>query len=111
MDDLDRYREIVKMLITEYAVYQPAQGEIEVETIFDESNDHYELMCSGWNGPYRIHGSVLHIDIREGKVWIQHDGTEEGVAEKLVEAGIPRERIVLAYKPHEIRPYMDFAIS
>ena len=39
---------------------------------------HYELMYAGWNGPYRIHGSVLHVDIRNGKVWIQHDGTEEG---------------------------------
>jgi hypothetical protein len=34
--------------------------------IFDETNDHYELMYAGWNGPYRIHGSVLHIDIRQG---------------------------------------------
>ena len=43
------------------------------------------------------------------KVWIQHDGTEEGIAEELVTAGIPRDRIVLAFKPPEMRPYTEFA--
>ena len=76
--------------------------------IFDTSNDHYELMYAGWNGDYRIHGSVLHIDIRDGKVWI---GTEDGIAEEFVEAGIPRDRIVLAFKSPDIRPHTGFAVA
>lgn len=52
---------------------------------------------------------VLHIDIRDEKIWIQHDGTEGGVALELVEAGIPRDRIVLAFKPPDIRPHTGFA--
>ena len=66
-------------------------------------------MYAGWNGPYRIHGSVLHVDIRDGKVLIQYDGTEDGVAEELVKAGIPRDRIVLAFKPPEVRKFTDYA--
>lgn len=111
MDDLASYRVAIRNLIEEYAQYQPARGDVQIEVIFDEANDHYELMCAGWNGPYRIHGSVLHIDIRNGKVWIQHDGTEAGVAEELVRAGIPRDRIVLAFKPPEIRPHTHFATA
>ncbi len=111
MDTLSKYRKIIRELIKEYGKYVPSRGEIEIETIFDESNDHYELMYSGWNGVYRIHGSVLHIDIRKDKVWIQQDGTEEGVAEELVKAGIPREHIVLAFKSPEVRQYTDFAVS
>lgn len=60
---------------------------------------------------HHIHGSVLHIDIRDGKVWIQYDGMEDSIAEELVEAGIPHEHIVLAFKPPEIRPYTDFAVE
>src|SRR5215210_5033609 len=105
------YRRIIKELIQRYAAYQPARGDVQIEVIFDEGNDHYELMYAGWNGPYRIHGSVLHIDIRDGKIWIQHDGTEDGVAEELVAAGIPRDQIVLAFKPPEIRPYTDYAAA
>jgi hypothetical protein len=109
MDQLERYRKIVRDLIHTYARYKPSLGEVQVEVVFDEANDHYELMYAGWNGPYRIHGSVLHLDIRNGKVWIQHDGTESGIAEELVEAGIPREHIVLAFKPPEVRPHTGFA--
>jgi hypothetical protein len=109
MDDVTRYRSIIRDLIEACAKFQPARGEVQIETIFDESNDHYELMYAGWNGPYRIHGSVLHLDIRDGKVWIQHDGTEEGVAEQLVAAGIPRDRIVLGFKSPDIRPHTGYA--
>lgn len=111
MDKLAKYRQIIREIIERYAQYIPARGEIEIEAIFDEAKDHYELIYSGWNEHYRIHGSVLHIDIRKEKVWIQQDGTEDGVAEELVKAGIPREHIVLAFKPPEIRQHTDFAIT
>lgn len=105
------YRQIVRDLIRKYADARPSVGDVQVETVFDESNDHYELIYSGWQKHYRIHGSVLHLDIRGGKVWIQHDGTEDGVAEELVAAGIPREHIVLAFKPPEVRKYTDYAAT
>ncbi|MFQ6041099.1 MAG: XisI protein [Candidatus Poribacteria bacterium] len=111
MDNLNRYRKIIQELIETYAQYKPARGDVQIEVIFDEFNDHYELVYAGWNGPYRIHGSVIHIDIRNGKIWIQHDGTEDGIAEELVKAGIPHGRIVLAFKPPEIRPYTNFAVA
>ncbi len=110
MEKLDQYREIIKKLIRDYSKYQPARGDVQIEVIFDEYNDHYELIYAGWNGPYRIHGSVLHIDIRGELVWIQYDGTEAGIAEELVKFGIPRDRIVLAFKPPEIRPHTGFAV-
>src|SRR5262245_25231746 len=111
MDNLNHYRHILRELIQRYAQYQPACGEVQIEVIFDETNDHYELMYAGWNGPYRIRGSVLHIDIRQEKVWIQYDGTEDGIAEELVKAGIPHDRIVLAFKPPDIRAHTDFAVA
>ena len=111
MGDVERYRHIIRELIQLYASYKPARGDVQIEVIFDEANDHYELMYAGWNGPYRIHGSVIHIDIRGEKVWIQYDGTSDAIAEELVKAGIPHDRIVLAFKPPEIRPYTDFAAA
>ena len=109
MDNVNEYRRIVRELIRKYAAIAPSVGDVQIETIFDESNDHYELMYAGWQRHYRIHGSVLHIDIRSGKVWIQHDGTEDGIAEELVAAGIPRDQIVLAFKPPDVRKHTDYA--
>jgi hypothetical protein len=111
MEYLAYYRKTIRQIIEDHAQYQPSVGEVEVETIFDERKDHYELIYAGWTGDYRVHGSVIHIDIRNGKIYIQHDGTEEGVANQLVEAGILLSQIVLAFKPPELRPYTEFAVA
>jgi hypothetical protein len=111
MDTLNEYRRIVREVIQNYAKERPSCDDIQIETIFDEVNDHFELIYAGWNKLHRVHGSVLHIDIRNGKIWIQHDGTPDGIAEELVKAGVPRDHIVLAFKPPEIRPYTDFAAA
>jgi hypothetical protein len=111
MEALVRYRQVLRDLLHEYAQYTPSVGEVAVEIIIDEAQGHYELLFSGWSGPFRIHGSVLHFDIRGDKIWIQSDGTEEGIANRLVEAGIPKEQIVLAFKPPEIRPHTGFAVA
>jgi hypothetical protein len=111
MDKLERYREIVRHLIEEYASYKISHGQIESEAIIDPKKDHYELMHIGWDGERRVHGSVVHIDIRGGKVWLQYDGTNRSVADELIEAGIPREDIVLAFHPAELRPLTGFGVG
>lgn len=111
MDVVNDDRRIVRRLIEGYAKVRPSIGDVQVETIFDESNNHYELIYSGWDGSRRIHGSVVHVDIRGGKTGIQHDGTYDGMANDLVAEGVPPERIVLAFKPPAIRPHTGFATS
>jgi hypothetical protein len=111
MDKLTRYREAVKTLILDYAQYKPSVGEIEPEVIFDVERDHYELMMVGWRRTARVHGSVIHIDIRNGKVWIQHNGTEGDLGEELMELDVPREDIVLGYRRPEVREYTGYALG
>lgn len=95
----------------EYAQQRPSVGDVRIEVIIDEAPDHCEPFFAGWTCHYRVHGSVLLIDIRDGKVWTESDGTEEGIANRLVEAGIPPDRIVLAYKPPSMRPHSGYATA
>src|SRR5947209_2600478 len=111
MDKMSQYREIVRGIINEYASYKPSNGEIDTEAIVDPERDHYEVMHIGWDGERRVHGSVIHIDISDGKIWIQHDGTNRPVAEELIAAGVPREDIVLAFHPAELRPLTGFGVG
>ena len=111
MDRIATYREIVKRIIKEYAALKPSYGDIEVETIFDDAHGHYEMAYAGWDEWRRIHGAVIHVDIRDSKVWIQHDGTEDGIANELLQAGIPHEHIVLAFHHPHKRKYTPFAVS
>ena len=92
MNKLERYRQIVRRVIEEYASYKPSNGQIDTEAIIDPTKDHFEVMHIGWDRHLRIHGSVIHLDIIDGKVWIHYDGTNRPVADELIEAGIPKER-------------------
>ncbi len=111
MDQLDSYRGIVRRLIEEYARCKSAYGDIRTEAIVDREHDHYEVMQVGWNGSHRVHGSIIHIDIRDGKVWIEYNGTDVRLAEELVAAGIPRKDIVLGFQPAELRPLTSYGVG
>lgn len=93
MDRIGQYRQYIQDILTEYSQYKPAYGEVELETIYDIANDHYQLLSVGWNKHERIHGSILHLDIRNDKIWIQYDGTEEWIANRLVELGVPKKTL------------------
>ena len=111
MDSLDTYRQIIEDVLTEYTRIPYAYGEIQSEAVFDRTRDRYLLVNVGWEDSRRVHGSLVHIDIINGMLWIQRDGTEHGIAKELVKAGIPRDRIVLGFLPAKVRQYTEYAVA
>jgi hypothetical protein len=111
MDKLKRYGQIIKEILVEDARYKPAHGDIEPVLIFDDERHSYQLMYIGWDGSQRYHASIIHIRMLNNKIWIEEDGTEEGVATLLLEAGIPKEDIVLAFHSPAKRKYTEFAVA
>ncbi len=111
MDSVPHYREIVCRLIEAYAGYKTVYGDIRTEAVVDREHDHYEVMQVGWDGGRRVHGSIIHIDIRGGKVWIEYDGTDARLGEELVAAGIPRIDLVLGFQPVELRLLTSFGVG
>lgn len=84
--------------------------ETEVQLILDLERHHYLLMLVGWHNQRREYESLIHIDIKDEKIWIQSDGTEVGVANELVEAGIPQKDIVLGFKSPFKRQFAEYAV-
>jgi hypothetical protein len=111
MVTLANYPSILRGILQEYAKIKLAVGEVENELIIDEQLGHFELMRTGWVKGIRVHGALVHVDIRNGKFWIQHDGTEYGIANELVDAGVPKDHIVLAFQSPEMRKHTDFAVA
>jgi hypothetical protein len=117
MDSLEQYRQLVQEVIIEHTKIPYANGEVQFETVFDKEQDRYLLMLVGREPAYglaltstrRVHGCLIHIDIIEGKIWIQRDGTEEGVASHLLRAGIARDKIVLGFRSEELRQCSELA--
>jgi hypothetical protein len=99
--------EIVERTLCQMAKIYPSGGDIRTLTVFDREHGQFLLLDEGWRGYSRIHSLWLHIELRDGQFWIQEDGTEIGVANKLVDAGVPPERIVLAFNAPAIREPME----
>jgi hypothetical protein len=109
-----QYQKYIRQLLSERAqriANQQNEQEYDVQTLFDDEHGHYQLLYVGWRGNKRDFGCVVHLDIKDGKIWIQHDGTEVGVANQLVEMGVPKQDIVLAFHEPEVRQFTDFAVG
>jgi hypothetical protein len=111
MDRVNELRDIIKNVIRKYAAIPPSQDEIEVDTVFDDVENHYQLWHIGWERKKRVHGCVLHIKIKDGKLWIQHDGIGHGITDELLEAGVKHEEIVLAFFRPSERKHLPFAVA
>lgn len=111
MDQVAHYREIIRKELEAFAAWSKPGAGIRSEVVFDPVLDHFELVESGWEGRRRIHIVLFHLDIIDGKVWIQYDATDRPIAEELVRAGIPKSDIVLAEKPADLRPFTGYGVG
>ncbi|OYD95478.1 XisI protein [Nostoc sp. 'Peltigera membranacea cyanobiont' 210A] len=111
MDTLETYQKIIEDVLNEYIKIPYSNRQLETKLIIDSTATNYIVMTLGWQGEERVHGCIIHIEIIDRKIWIQRDGTEYGIANELVAAGIPKDKIVLAFHPEDVRQYTDFAIA
>jgi hypothetical protein len=112
MDTVSPYREIIRRILLDYARIPYAYGQIQQQAVFDPVGDHYLLVNVGWDHEgRRVHGCLVHVDLIDGKFWIQRDGTEYGVACELEDAGVPKDHIVLAFREPAPRPHAGYAVA
>jgi XisI protein len=111
MAKLEKYREIVQKLIQEYAEFSQGDSEVETEIICDTVGDHYQIVYVGWRGDKRIYGCILHLDIKDGKIWLQHNGTENDIGEELFEMGVPKTDITIGFHSPFKRQFTEYAVG
>jgi len=114
MDRVADYRRYIQDFLTNLSQAKmlgaDKADEFETQVIFDMKNDHYQLLHLGWKEQTRTFGVSIHIDIKNGKVWIQRNSTDIDVAHELVEKGIPKSDIVLGLQSPSMRKYTEFAV-
>ena len=100
-------------MLRPYADVRYAYGDLHNETVFDDENARYLIMSHGWMDGRRAHGCLIHVEIINGKIWIQRDGPVAGIADReLMEGRHPAEpRIVLGFWDPEARKLGDFAAA
>ena len=116
MDEIIKFRQIIEKILNEHAefyrrVNAQKSEENMVETVFDHERNSYVLFNIAWEKHERTYYPVVHLDIINGKIWIQKDTTEEGIATDLENAGIPKDKIVLAFHSPSMRKYSEYAVA
>jgi hypothetical protein len=111
MAKVEQYREFIEQIVFQYSRYKSLYGDVENQIIFDTQRDRYRLIHVGWEQKKRVHSCSMHLDIKDEKIWIQHNSTDVDLAEELLELGVPKEDIVLGFQPVYLRQYTDYAVS
>jgi hypothetical protein len=81
MDKVVEYRKLIKHVLTEYDNLSCQSPDTHSETclVFDETHDHYLWLAVDWQGSKRIKYTYIHIRIKNEKIYIEEDYTEEGI--------------------------------
>ncbi len=114
MDKLDRYRDIIEDKLSEFVALSDksiGHSSAKDKAIFDRRGDSYLVVREGWEGSRRTLSFVVYAEIVNGKVVIQEDWMEHGLARELEEAGIPKSEIVLGFQPPYARPLTGYAAA
>ncbi|NES99529.1 MAG: XisI protein [Sphaerospermopsis sp. SIO1G1] len=115
MDKLEKYRHIIKKILTEYYQMsnpprsQNPETEVSERLAFDEKREQYLWFKFGWDENKFIQHIIIYVCIKNGKVWVEEDATNLCVVDDLLLAGIPQSDIVLGFHHPSKRSFTEFA--
>jgi len=98
MDRVSEYRQIICQFLKDFSKDDP-----DARLIFDKERDRYLVLHSGWRNDYRFYGCAIHLDLIDGKVWIQQNSTEVMVDQDLEKLGVSPKDIILGFRSPEVR--------
>jgi hypothetical protein len=109
MDRLNQYRGIIVSTLRNIAEELESTAEIETIVLIDREQGHYQLLRIGWEQDERIFDTLIHLRLRDSKIWIELNTLPIRIGEQLISAGIPRDKIVLGFQSPVLRHLTSFA--
>ena len=92
---MDTLRSLIKQVLEGYAI--PGANFISSLTVSDDGNTFSVVDVARDYEGKRFVATSIHVRLVVDKVVIEHDDNDKPVVDALVQAGIPREQIILAY--------------
>ncbi len=113
MEKIIHYQNLIKQILTEYERIsaQAPVPDIDEVLMFDDERKQYLWFNIGWKQGKRVKGISVYVRIKNEKIYIEEDWTEEGIATELLREGVPKEDIVLAFHDPETRKLTEFALA
>lgn len=111
MERLEFYRKAISQLFQDYCGGEIERSDPEIQIVCDLDRDRYLLLSLGWQGHRRFYSVLMHLDIKDGKIWIQRNETDRPIAQELVAMGVAREEIVLGLQPEYARADTGYSVA
>ena len=109
--DIEGWRDTLSKILQYYADIPYSYGDVKTFVIISQDRNHFMLLHEGWQKRRHVYGTIVHAEIRHEHIWIYYDGIEDGITDELVAAGVPKERIVLAFHPPDVREYTGYGVG
>lgn len=104
--------EIILSLLEPMDGQKVANPGLEKQLIADTKRHRYQVIVQGWEkGEKFVNSTLLHLEIKGDKIWIQQNWTELQIAQELVKRGVPAEQIVLGFLPEYMREDSEYAVA
>lgn len=108
MAEIATYQRYIQEILRSFIA---TEDDERLKLVCDTTRNHYQLLSIGWEDEIkRILNIIAHVDIIDGKIWIQRDFVEPSISEHLLALGVPPSDIVLGFQPPYKRVYSDFAV-
>ena len=111
MERLNFYQNCVRELVKRHSESETDENSIQSQVVIDTENNHYQVLDIGWEGMKRIYHCFIHLDIQDGKIWIQRNMTEADLAQELLDMGVAKDDIILGLHPPYKRPYTGYGVA
>jgi hypothetical protein len=107
------YTDTVRQILARVAEHLKRIPKPGVETLLveDPAQAVFLLRRLGWDAGRRVNNTVISARMRDGRVWVEEDNTDLSFTDELLRAGVPKDDIVLAFQPPELRHLTDFAVA
>lgn len=112
MATIDVLRGVIARVFQSWEEYpDPVLSLFRIVGVLDTAHDRYTLTHIDFDGDrYKSH-LLAYLEIRDGKIWILTDNTEDGIAAELVAEGIAKDQIVLGFYSPALREAGEFAVK
>lgn len=111
METVEALREAIRNVFAEWEKLPRMPSDWKIVSVQDALQDRYTLQHVSWAKDRYDTRLLAYLEIRDGKIWILTDNTEEGIASELVAEGIPKGRIVLGFYSPILRQAGEFAVA
>lgn len=106
-----RYRNIILEVLQEI-VERSQTSSVRTVPVFDEVHHQYQVLDLGWDETgNRIFQPIIHLELLNGKIWVQENATDIDLAKVLLERGVKASDIVLGMHSKSLRRFSEYAIE